>query len=79
MVCQINTKVSHIISYILSSESSLIESTNKSTFEIDDPNRPRFTTLELKDILQERNDLKAKISDLEDELDLYRPKKTSTM
>ncbi|KAK6636560.1 hypothetical protein RUM43_010222 [Polyplax serrata] len=60
-------------------ESSLIESTNKSTFEIDDPNRPRFTTLELKDILQERNDLKAKISDLEDELDLYRPKKTSTI
>lgn len=41
---------------------------------MDDPNRPRFTTQELKDILHERNELKARVSDLEDELETYRPK-----
>ena len=40
-----------------------------------DPNRPRFTLPELKDILQERNSLKAKVSDLEDELAVFRPRK----
>lgn len=47
---------------------------NKAVYDLDDPNRPRFTTSELKEILQERNVLKAKVSDLEDELDVYRPK-----
>lgn len=42
-------------------------------FDRDDPNRPRFNILELKDILNERNELKARVSDLEDELKLYRP------
>merc|ERR1740123_1394972 len=45
-------------------------------YEVDDPNRPRFTLMELKDILQERNSLKARVSDLEDELELYRPNTT---
>ncbi|EEC05919.1 conserved hypothetical protein, partial [Ixodes scapularis] len=40
---------------------------------LDDPQRPRFTLDELKNILFERNELKAKVSDLEDELALYRP------
>ena len=35
--------------------------------------RPRFTLPELKDILQERNSLKARVSDLEDELAVFRP------
>ncbi|XP_072381356.1 RILP-like protein homolog isoform X2 [Diabrotica undecimpunctata] len=48
---------------------------NMAMFDLDDPNRPRFTTQELKDILHERNELKAKVSDLEDELETYRPKK----
>ncbi|XP_045468495.1 RILP-like protein homolog isoform X3 [Harmonia axyridis] len=47
---------------------------NVAVFDLDDPNRPRFTTEELKDILNERNDLKARVSDLEDELETYRPK-----
>ncbi|KAG5893457.1 hypothetical protein JTB14_012174 [Gonioctena quinquepunctata] len=47
---------------------------NKAIYDLDDPNRPRFTTQELKDILHERNELKARVSDLEDELDTYRPK-----
>lgn len=47
---------------------------NKAVYDLDDPNRPRFTTSELKDILNERNELKARVSDLEDELETYRPK-----
>ncbi|KAK5638223.1 hypothetical protein RI129_012518 [Pyrocoelia pectoralis] len=47
---------------------------NKAVYDLDDPNRPRFTTAELKDILHERNELKARVSDLEDELETYRPK-----
>ncbi|XP_063219416.1 RILP-like protein homolog isoform X2 [Bacillus rossius redtenbacheri] len=47
---------------------------NKVVYDIDDPNRPRFTTMELKEILHERNELKARVSDLEDELEMYRPK-----
>ncbi|CAN7945387.1 unnamed protein product [Ixodes pacificus] len=42
--------------------------------DLDDPQRPRFTLDELKNILFERNELKAKVSDLEDELALYRPR-----
>lgn len=48
---------------------------NKAVYDLEDPNRPRFTTEELKDILHERNELKARVSDLEDELETYRPKK----
>ncbi|XP_012282697.1 RILP-like protein homolog isoform X2 [Orussus abietinus] len=48
--------------------------TNKAIYDLDDPDRPRFTTAELKEILHERNELKAKVSDLEDELEFYRPK-----
>jgi len=45
----------------------------KVIYDLEDPNRPRFTLAELKDILQERNSLKARVSDLEDELELFRP------
>ncbi|GFR03973.1 RILP-like protein homolog [Trichonephila clavata] len=47
----------------------------KLIISLDDPNRPRFTLDELRHILFERNDLKAKISDLEDELSLHKPKR----
>ncbi|XP_046449826.1 RILP-like protein homolog isoform X2 [Daphnia pulex] len=49
--------------------------TNKIVIDINDPNRPRFTIAELKEILCERNELKARVSDLVDELALYRPSK----
>ncbi|KZS13919.1 RILP-like protein homolog isoform X1 [Daphnia magna] len=49
--------------------------TNKIVIDINDPNRPRFTIAELKEILCERNELKARNSDLVDELALYRPSK----
>ncbi|KAL7636232.1 UNVERIFIED_CONTAM: hypothetical protein RMT77_012989 [Armadillidium vulgare] len=56
----------------LSSNDS-IDLSNKVVYDRDDPNRPRFTMLELKEILYERNELKARVSDLEDELSVYRP------
>jgi len=50
-----------------------------STMAIDknDPNCPRFSLPELRDLLQERNILKAQISDLLDELSFYRPPQKS--
>jgi hypothetical protein len=50
------------------------KSSGKLIYAENDPNRPRFTLLELKDILQERNGLKSKISDLEEELAVFRPR-----
>lgn len=47
----------------------------KLIINLDDPNRPRFTLDELRHILFERNDLKAKISDLEDELSVLNSKR----
>lgn len=55
-------------------QSDSLDLTNKLVFDRDDPNRPRFTMTELKEILYERNELKARVSDLEDELEMYRPK-----
>lgn len=46
---------------------------NKAIYDLDDPDRPKFTTNELKDILTERNDLKTRVNELEDELLQYRP------
>ncbi|XP_042875793.1 RILP-like protein homolog [Penaeus japonicus] len=59
---------------LASSSSDSLDLTNKLVFDRDDPNRPRFTMTELKEILYERNELKARVSDLEDELEMYRPK-----
>uniref|UniRef100_A0A2S2RAN2 RILP-like n=1 Tax=Sipha flava TaxID=143950 RepID=A0A2S2RAN2_9HEMI len=46
---------------------------NKAIYDLDDPDRPKFTTNELKDILTERNELKTRVNELEDELSQYRP------
>lgn len=46
---------------------------NKAIYDLDDPDRPKFTTNELKDILTERNELKTRVNELEDELLQYRP------
>jgi len=46
---------------------------NKAIYDLDDPDRPKFTTNELKDILTERNELKNRVNELEEELFQYRP------
>lgn len=43
-----------------------------STIEAKDPNRPRFTLQELRDVLHERNELKAKVFMLQEEMAYYK-------
>lgn len=43
-----------------------------STVDLKDPNRPRFTLQELRDVLHERNELKAKVFMLQEEIAYYR-------
>lgn len=40
--------------------------------DLKDPNRPRFTLQELRDVLHERNELKAKVFLLQEELTYYK-------
>lgn len=40
--------------------------------DLTDPNRPRFTMQELKEVLQERNQLKAQLMVAQEELQLYK-------
>lgn len=40
--------------------------------DLKDPNRPRFTMQELKEVLQERNQLKAQLLIAQEELQLYK-------
>ncbi|KAJ1093262.1 hypothetical protein NDU88_006367 [Pleurodeles waltl] len=49
--------------YIIESETSL---------DLKDPNRPRFTLQELRDVLHERNELKAKVFLLQEEIAYYK-------
>ncbi|KAI1901181.1 hypothetical protein AGOR_G00057540 [Albula goreensis] len=45
---------------------------NKLVVDLKDPNRPRFTMQELKEVLQERNQLKAQLLVAQEELQLYK-------
>ncbi|XP_064612688.1 RILP-like protein 1 isoform X2 [Liolophura sinensis] len=46
----------------------------KLVIDMKDPNRPRFTLSELKEVLLERNELKTKLIEVEEELEIYKPK-----
>ncbi|KPP65264.1 RILP-like protein 1-like, partial [Scleropages formosus] len=45
---------------------------DKCNLDLKDPNRPRFTLQELRDVLHERNELKAKVFMLQEELAYYK-------
>ncbi|KAK2191729.1 hypothetical protein NP493_47g06040 [Ridgeia piscesae] len=45
----------------------------KMVVDLTDPNRPRFTLSELRDVLQERNELKTRLLEVEEELHQYKP------
>ncbi|XP_067083755.1 RILP-like protein 2 [Osmerus mordax] len=45
---------------------------NQLVVDLKDPNRPRFTMQELKEVLQERNQLKAQLMVAQEELQLYK-------
>ncbi|XP_006865432.1 PREDICTED: RILP-like protein 1 [Chrysochloris asiatica] len=49
-----------------------VSEADKLAMELKDPNRPRFTLQELRDVLQERNELKSKVFLLQEELAYYK-------
>ncbi|XP_050408928.2 RILP-like protein 1 isoform X2 [Patella vulgata] len=49
----------------------------KMIIDLTDPNRPRFTLHELREVLMERNELKTKLIEIEEELSLYKPNESS--
>ena len=73
------TKECEDLSGVVANHEKKLSSANqgKLVYDVDDPNRPKFSLPELRKILQERNSLKARVSDLEDELAIYRPEKTN--
>lgn len=50
----------------------------KIAVDMSDPNRPRFTMGELREVLMERNDLKTRLLEVEEELQEYKPKTDAT-
>ncbi|XP_076452568.1 RILP-like protein 1 isoform X2 [Babylonia areolata] len=51
-----------------------LELEGKMIIDLKDPNRPRFTLQELRQVLMERNQLKTRLIEVEDELNHYRPR-----
>ncbi|XP_076472871.1 RILP-like protein 1 isoform X2 [Babylonia areolata] len=51
-----------------------LELEGKMIIDLKDPNRPRFTLHELRQVLMERNELKTRLIEVEEELSLYRPR-----
>ncbi|KAF6082740.1 Rab interacting lysosomal protein like 1 [Phyllostomus discolor] len=49
-----------------------VSEAEKAAMELKDPNRPRFTLQELRDVLHERNELKSKVFLLQEELAYYK-------
>lgn len=49
-----------------------ISDAEKAALDLKDPNRPRFTLQELRDVLHERNELKSKVFLLQEELAYYK-------
>lgn len=50
----------------------------KLIIDLKDPNRPRFTLQELRQVLMERNELKTRLIEVEDELAHYKPREPPT-
>lgn len=59
-----------ILSILLVPQEALSE--EEAAFDPKDPNRPRFTLQELRDVLHERNELKAKVFMLQEEIAYYK-------
>uniref|UniRef100_A0A3Q0QXI7 RILP-like protein 2 n=1 Tax=Amphilophus citrinellus TaxID=61819 RepID=A0A3Q0QXI7_AMPCI len=55
-----------------SSRPGTVTGPNQLVVDLTDPNRPRFTMQELKEVLQERNQLKAQLMVAQEELQLYK-------
>jgi len=57
---------------MLSSSLKQTAGPNQLLVDLTDPNRPRFTMQELKEVLQARNQLKAQLIVAQEELQLYK-------
>ncbi|BFZ04392.1 hypothetical protein BsWGS_07431 [Bradybaena similaris] len=57
-----------------SSPTTTFDLDGKLVIDLKDPNRPRFTLQELRQVLMERNELKTRLIEVEEELGHYKPK-----
>ncbi|KAH9525537.1 RILP-like protein 1 [Bulinus truncatus] len=60
--------------HVLSPGSPGFDLEGKLVIDLKDPNRPRFTLHELRQVLMERNELKTRLIEVEDELAHYKPR-----
>nr|KAG5704676.1 hypothetical protein BaRGS_025318 [Batillaria attramentaria] len=71
-----------VVSSVTTSESTSsptspgLELEGKMIIDLKDPNRPRFTLQELRQVLMERNELKTRLIEVEEELNHYRPRES---
>ncbi|KAJ8263698.1 hypothetical protein COCON_G00161550 [Conger conger] len=68
----LKTELERIIADSANGQGTQMLGPNKLVVDLTDPNRPRFTMQELKEVLQERNQLKAQLLVAQEELQLYK-------
>ncbi|XP_061758596.1 RILP-like protein 2 [Nerophis ophidion] len=68
----LKTELDRVVTEISTGQGTQTVGANQLVVDLSDPNRPRFTMQELKEVLQERNQLKAQLMVAQDELQLYK-------
>ncbi|XP_061880003.1 RILP-like protein 2 isoform X1 [Entelurus aequoreus] len=68
----LKTELDRIVTETSTGQGTQTVGQNQLVVDLSDPNRPRFTMQELKEVLQERNQLKAQLMVAQDELQLYK-------
>ncbi|XP_060895286.1 RILP-like protein 2 [Labrus mixtus] len=68
----LKSELNRIIKESSSGEATQTVGPNQLVVDLTDPNRPRFTMQELKEVLQERNQLKAQLMVAQEELQMYK-------
>uniref|UniRef100_A0A8C7Z7T1 RILP-like protein 2 n=1 Tax=Oryzias sinensis TaxID=183150 RepID=A0A8C7Z7T1_9TELE len=68
----LKSELDRIIKEGSSAGQGTVTGANQLVVDLTDPNRPRFTMQELKEVLQERNQLKAQLMVAQEELQLYK-------
>ncbi|XP_029295995.1 RILP-like protein 2 [Cottoperca gobio] len=68
----LKSELDRIIKESSSGQGTQTAGPNQLVVDLTDPNRPRFTMQELKEVLQERNQLKAQLIVAQEELQLYK-------
>ncbi|KAM9858273.1 RILP-like protein 2 [Aulostomus maculatus] len=68
----LKTELDRILQEGSSGQGTQAAGPNQLVVDLTDPNRPRFTMQELKEVLQERNQLKAQLLVAQEELQLYK-------